>query len=99
MKYTTSGRGGTGRRASFRGWRAQARAGSSPAAPTIVDLSHPHGWFFHAGRAPHGAKRSAARREKENGDLKAASARAALVDSVAKATEWRLSAYGYMKFP
>ena len=30
--------------------------------------------------------------EKENGDLKAASARAALVDSVAKATEWRLSA-------
>ena len=37
--------------------------------------------------------------EKENGDLKAASARAALVDSVAKATEWRLSAYGYMKFP
>lgn len=30
--------------------------------------------------------------EKENGDLKAASARAALVDSVAKATEWSLSA-------
>ena len=30
--------------------------------------------------------------EKKNGDLKAASARAALVDSVAKATEWRLSA-------
>ena len=45
MKYTTSGRDGTGRRASFRGWRAQARAGSNPAAPTTVDLSHPHGWF------------------------------------------------------
>ena len=29
-----SGRGGTGRRTSFRGWRAQARAGSNPAAPT-----------------------------------------------------------------
>ena len=29
-----SGRGGTGRRASFRSWWAQARAGSNPAAPT-----------------------------------------------------------------
>ena len=37
--------------------------------------------------------------EKENGDLKAASARAALVDSVAKATEWPYLQYRYMKFP
>ena len=45
IEFTTSGRGGTGRRASFRGWRAQARAGSNPAAPTAVDLGHPHGWL------------------------------------------------------
>ena len=37
LHYTTSGRGGTGRRASFRGWRASARAGSNPAAPTTFD--------------------------------------------------------------
>lgn len=34
LHSSTSGRGGTGRRASFRSWRAQARAGSNPADPT-----------------------------------------------------------------
>ena len=37
MKFTTSGCGGTDRRASLRSWRAQVRAGSNPAAPTIEE--------------------------------------------------------------
>lgn len=51
MKFITSGCGGTGRRASLRSWRAQVRAGSNPAAPTIADLSHPHGWLFRISEA------------------------------------------------
>ena len=34
VEFTTSGRVGTGGRASLRSWRAQARAGSNLAAPT-----------------------------------------------------------------
>ena len=37
LDLVPSGRGGTGRRASFRGWWAQALAGSNPAAPTTFD--------------------------------------------------------------
>ena len=50
--YIASGAWRNGRRASLRNWWAQARAGSSPAAPTIVDSRHPHGCLFYTETSP-----------------------------------------------
>ena len=95
-----SGRGGTGSRASFRGWRPQARAGSSPAAPTIVDLGHPHRWLFRISEARshnRGAHRRA--REGERRPQGGVRARRAGRLGCEDGGSGVYLQYGYMKFP
>ena len=97
---TASGRGGTGRRASFRGWRAQARAGSNPAAPTIADLSHPYGWLFRISEA-RPDHRGAHRRAREGERRPQGGVRARGTGGLGREDGGSgvYLQYGYMKFP